>query len=267
MNRTPEPSDTPVQQALPELLARYLQHRVEAYASGLGYADTADVVPHEAVPVQPVDPRLAWDEALTVLHHFQPKLDTRCLKAPTDWPAMVAGHEPVAALPFCVGNFPQLVRHLQPLLHAPDLTAIHKPAAPAPSVPLLLDWAEQMLHTQRHSQTLLVAGVLRLARQYDRAAELLQRDRKKVPAEWIGAWANEEAALAWHRGKADEAAALWAKQTTSTPVLFNRGVAALFLGKADDARKCLRQAAEQLPEENAWHHLGRVYLALAEMRG
>jgi hypothetical protein len=51
------------------------------------------------------------------------------------------------------------------------------------------------------------------------------------------------------------------------PVLFNRGMAALFLGDAAEARTCLNQAVQQLPEESAWHHLGRLYLALAESRG
>jgi hypothetical protein len=51
------------------------------------------------------------------------------------------------------------------------------------------------------------------------------------------------------------------------PVWFNRGLAALFLNEANTARALLRQAAEKLPETGAWHHLARLYLALAEMRG
>ena len=50
------------------------------------------------------------------------------------------------------------------------------------------------------------------------------------------------------------------------PVLFNQGIAALFGGKSVEARACLSKAVEQIPEENAWHHLGRLYLALAETR-
>jgi hypothetical protein len=50
-------------------------------------------------------------------------------------------------------------------------------------------------------------------------------------------------------------------------VLFNRGMAALFLGQPAKARNWLARAADQLPETSGWHHLGRLYLALAEMRG
>ena len=49
-------------------------------------------------------------------------------------------------------------------------------------------------------------------------------------------------------------------------VLFNRGMAALFLNRAKEARPLLSQAVEQLSEDDGWHHLGRLYLALAEMR-
>jgi hypothetical protein len=48
--------------------------------------------------------------------------------------------------------------------------------------------------------------------------------------------------------------------------LFNRGMAALFLGDAVAAREALTRATAMLPETGAWHHLGRLYLALAEAR-
>src|SRR5207244_10792645 len=111
---------------------------------------------------------------------------------------------------------------------------------------------------------LRAAGALRRARQFDRAEEVL---RHKPADEWRAAWANEEAALAWHRGRAGDAAALWRDQPDSAPVLFNRGMAALFLGQRGEARGWLRGAADQLPEASAWHHLARLYLTLAEIRG
>ena len=49
-------------------------------------------------------------------------------------------------------------------------------------------------------------------------------------------------------------------------MLFNRGMAALFLGRPAEAREPLRQAVAQLPEKGSWHHLARLYLTLAEMR-
>jgi tetratricopeptide (TPR) repeat protein len=75
--------------------------------------------------------------------------------------------------------------------------------------------------------------------------------------------ANEEAALLWQRGEHAEAARRWGQMPDSVPVLFNRGMAALFLGRPADARAALRQAVERLPEASGWHHLGRLYLALA----
>jgi hypothetical protein len=50
-------------------------------------------------------------------------------------------------------------------------------------------------------------------------------------------------------------------------VLFNRGTAALFLDRPTEARKPLTDAVALIPESSPWHHLGRLYLALAELRG
>ena len=72
------------------------------------------------------------------------------------------------------------------------------------------------------------------------------------------------AALAWHEGKSKQAMALWEKQEPSTPVIFNRGMAALFTGNAKAAQEALTAAVGAIPETSPWHHLGRLYLALAE---
>jgi tetratricopeptide (TPR) repeat protein len=261
MARTDD-SDTPLQ----ELLGRYLERQAAAHAAGFGLPDAGDeVVPYDAVPAQPIDARLAWDEAAAALRCFQPGLQTRSWKAPPEWPALVAAHEPETALPFCAGNFPQLVRHLHTLMQAADATS--RPAARPVEVPALAEWARQAAQKEAGPQVLLAAGALRLARQYDEAADLLRQAETKLAPEWRTAWANEEAALLWQRGRLEEALASWQKQAASVPVLFNRGMAALFLGRPAEARTALRQATEQLPESNPWHHLGRLYLALAEMRG
>jgi hypothetical protein len=49
------------------------------------------------------------------------------------------------------------------------------------------------------------------------------------------------------------------------PVRFNLGMADLFLGKTKSARKTLEAVTAELPKTSAWHHLARLYLALAEM--
>ena len=89
----------------------------------------------------------------------------------------------------------------------------------------------------------------------------------KVSAAAQALRANEEAALAWHRGQGEQALALWQTQKDNVPVLFNRGMASLFLGRPPEAQTALRAAVAQLPDTSAWHHLGHLYLALATARG
>jgi len=265
MTRAADQADTPVQPALADLLARYLQRQADAHATGFAAVESAgEVVPFDAAPVQTVDPRLAWDEALAALHFFSPETPTRSWTAPPDWPMLVASQEPATALAFGAGNFPQLVRYVRPLLDGTDLSALRPSAGRPLGVPALIAWAQQQ---KEWPGRLVALGALRLARQFDEADALGAQQRQSVPPSWQAAWANEEAALLWHRGRADEAATLWSKQADSVPVLFNRGMAALFLGRSAEARSWLQQAGDQLPEPGAWHHLAGLYLALAEMRG
>jgi tetratricopeptide (TPR) repeat protein len=242
--------------SLSELFADYLRGQTAAQAEGLGFAEpSGEVEPYEAVPVQPVDPKQAWADALAAADGLAGAKAASA--APPDWPAMVAAQEPAVALAFCLGNYPQMVRNLHPLLVGGDLAALRSGPARAAEAPALIEWARAC---GGYPETLLAAGVLRVARQFDQAEEVL---RRKPPAEWEAVHANEEAALAWHRGRGEEAAALWRKQADSVPVLFNRGMAALFLGDAVTAREELNKATAALPETGAWHHLGRLYLALA----
>src|SRR5207248_3347259 len=158
---------------------------------------------------------------------------------------------------FCLGNFPQLVRSLPPLWQATDLTALRPAGARPVPAPTLADWVAALVRKQAYPQILGAIGVLRLARHFDEATALLQQQRTHVPTEWQPAWSNEEAALAWHRGQAEEAANLWQAQPASVPVLFNRGMAALFLSQPSQARLGLSQATAPLPATSAWHHRGR----------
>lgn len=249
--------------SLAHLFTCYLQRQITAQAEGLALADPdGQASPHEAVPVQPVDPRLAWEDALAVVPYFPKVRDEARWSVPPEWPALVAGQEPALALAFCVGNYPQMVRNLHPLLAGGDLTRLSTPPSrPACAPAALLEWAAQ---THEFPQSLLAAGVLRLMRRFDEAARLL---RTSVPAAWEPVRANEEAALLWHRGRGEEALAHWQKQKAGAPILFNRGMASLFLGRVGDARDALTAAVEQLPETSAWHHLGHLYLALAAARG
>jgi tetratricopeptide (TPR) repeat protein len=248
--------------ATPERLARlfadYLQDQTAAQALGLGFPEPADeVVPHEAVPAQPVDPQLAWAEALAVLTHLAPSGTPRPT-VPPDWPNLVMSQEPAVAVPFCLGNFPQMVRHLQPLLAGRDWKTLRRMPVRPLTLPALSEWAVAQDHAP---QNLLAVAALRLAGHFDQAQQLL--DRMNLPAAWQALQANEAAALTWQRGDAEEAARTWQEQEPSVPVLFNRGLAALFLGQPAAARQSLTEAVESLPETGSWHHLGRLYLTLA----
>jgi tetratricopeptide (TPR) repeat protein len=266
-------SQTP--RSITELFCQYLRRQIAAQAERLGWADPdGQVVPHEAVPMQPVDPQLAWDDALAVLRWSragETPVPSGHWEAPPDWPALVAALEPARAVAFCIGNFPQMVRNLQPLLERAE-SGIARERAGSESDGLLhvaytsgssiLQWANK---AQDYPQLLIAAGVLRLGRRFKEASQLL-RANGETPAAWQALRANEEAALAWHRGNAEEALALWHTQKPSVPVLFNRGMAALFLDRPAEARVALEQAVAQLPDTSAWHHLGHLYLALSAAR-
>lgn len=267
MTHLNQPDQSSLPPSLADLLAGYLRQQAEAHATGVAVAEGGDVVPFEAAPVQTVDPKLAWDEATSILHCLHPKTASGSLTVPPDWPALVTAQEPAAAIAFSLGNFPQVVRNLQPLLE-PGALAKLRPAAgrPVPTA-TLFEWATETVRRQQYPQTLMALGVLRLARHFDQAMDLVRTSRDDVPAAWRTAWANEEAALAWHRGRPEEAASLWQTQPDSIPVSFNRGMAALFLDRPREARIELANAVAGLPEKSGWHHLGCLYLALAEMRG
>jgi len=256
MSRVPQPP-------LSELLGRYLQEQTAAHESGMALPEgLGEVLPHDAAPAQPIDPRTAWTEALTALRFFH---DGPGVAVPPDWPTLVVTHEPETALAFAIGNFPQLVRNLLPLWQTKDLKALcPRSTAPAPAA-ALVDWATETLRKGAFPQGLLAVGALRLCHQFDVADDLVREHAAKVPAAWRVAWANECAALAWHRGRTHEAAESWKQQEESVPVLFNRGMAGLFLGDRAEARTALSSAVSRLSEDSAWHHLGRLYLALAEM--
>jgi tetratricopeptide (TPR) repeat protein len=247
--------------SLSDLFARYVSSQASRIQeSGLTPDLGSEVVLHDAGPVQAVDPRMAWDEAVVALNAgAKPSLPAP--SSVPDWRGLVSAQEPALDLAFCAGNFPQMVRNLSLLLQGGTSAQTN----PFPSASLAI-WAEQASR-KPFPQPLLAIGLLRLAQDFDKANRLLKERAADVPAEWKSAWKNEEAALAWHAGRREEAASVWSKgDAEHVPTLFNRGMAALFLGKPVEAREPLRQAVAKLPESGSWHHLARLYLTLAEMR-
>ncbi|MFO0821577.1 MAG: hypothetical protein U0792_00290 [Gemmataceae bacterium] len=106
------------------------------------------------------------------------------------------------------------------------------------------------------SQPILAAGLARVLGDFDTAEKLLPADA-----------ANERAALLWHRGQCEEALAAWNAMPETPAVLFNRGMALLFLGKTSEAKPLLTQAVAAIPETSGWNALARLYLAVAEIHG
>jgi tetratricopeptide (TPR) repeat protein len=254
MTRTNESSGRPTP-SVTDLFAQYLERQMDAHSRGLGYAEpSGEAVPHDAVPVQPVDPALAWKDAVAAALLLRPAAAASWV-VPPEWPTLVAQQEPAVALAFCLGNYPQLVRNLHPLLTR-EPAALREVGGSAVSLPALDGWLEQ---DHAGPNRLLAAAVARLVRRFDRAEALLA----DAPEGWKNVQANEVAALAWHRGQPEKALMLWQAAPESAVVLFNRGMALLFLGRPAEAIDPLTQATAALPESNPWYHLGHLYLALA----
>lgn len=251
--------DTPVQPKLTDLLASYLAKQAEAQAAGIATYD-GEVTPYEVGPVQPLDPKLAWDESQTAVGAAQRQ------KAPPHWSALVAGHESTVAIAFCAGNFPQMMRNFHTILTETNLAKLRPEAGRPAAAPELAAWIEMVARKPQFPQMLLALGVLRLAKHFAEAEAFIRTHDAAVPAEWRTAWENEKAAVAWHGGRWDEARKVWDTLEATVSVLFNRGMAALFTGDPVAAKQHLTAAVAQLPENSAWHHLGRLYLTMAQLR-
>lgn len=257
--------ETSVQPNLTDLFARYLQKQADAQAVGIAAFD-GEVSPYEVGPVQPLDPKLAWDEALAVVP-FYAATAKPVRHAPPQWAHLVANHESIVAVAFSIGNFPQLMRNFHSILSQPDLAEMRPTAGrPVPATELG-PWVEEVARKKQYPQMLLGLGALRLAKHFDEAEAYIRAHDAEIPAEWRAGWENEKAAVLWHAGRCDEARQLWDKLEPTTPVLFNRGMAALFAGDVVIAKQHLNAAIAKLPATSAWHHLGRLYLILCDLRG
>src|SRR5262249_41770041 len=159
-----------------------------AHGEGLGYPELGDQAePYDSTPVQPADPQLAWTDAQAAVHLLLPgqKLS---FKVPPEWPILVNQQEPAAALSFALGHFRQMERTIHPLLTS-EPVALRQSPNTLLTVPALLSWADER-KAAGNPDRLLAAAVLRLARYYGRAGELLDA----VGAGWETVVQNERAA-------------------------------------------------------------------------
>jgi hypothetical protein len=242
-------SNTFGQPSLEDLMVRFLAARSDAAAAAVEPSES-EVEPHEVAAGFRVDPRAAWTDATSTIATAPVPPSS----LPPDFATLVNQPTAAFAVPMAAGNFPQRVRDLRPFL------TNFKPAelrptggqAPLPGLSGLRGWIEK----NGESQPVLAAGIARLIGDFDRAEELLPSDS-----------ANERAALLWQQGRSAEALAAWLAMPESPAVLFNRGMALLFMGRSKEAATVLATAAAAIPEASGWNALARLYLALAEIHG
>lgn len=236
------------QPSIESLMMRFLATRSDATtAVELG---ESEVEPHEVAAGFRADPRAAWADA----HAALPPGTVGAL--PAEWAALVGQPSAAFALPMAAGHFPQRVKDLQPLLarFSPDDLRPAVNPAPLPGFAGLRAWVAR----SAKANPVLAAGVARVLNDFGTADALL--------ASAPGA-ENEKAALLWQQGRCADALAAWDALDESPAVLFNRGMARLFLGRTAEARGSLQEAIKVLPEASGWNALARLYLAVAEIHG
>jgi len=190
------------------------------------------------------------------------------MAVPGDWGRLIVRQESVAALPFAIGNYPQRVRELGALIQTGDLNSLlTKNVEVEEASKPLVDWCKKQVDAGTMPQAMIAASLYRVSGDLAKAGDALESLAKKAPFEWTTTLENERAALMWESGKFAEARALWNSLPDTNPVIFNRGMASLFMGEPKSAIVQFGKLADQLPETSAWHHLASLYLALAEMRG
>jgi hypothetical protein len=256
MTRT---NPTAAQPSLADLMASFLACRSDAAAAAVEPTGS-EVEPHEVAAGFRVEPRTAWADAT---------LATAPAATPTEWATLVGLPVAVYAVPMAAGNFPQRVKDVSPLLARFDPATLRPSAGsfPAPGLSGLRTWVVREAKKRTAASALLAAGVARAAGELDWAAELLADAEALCTGDDRGRWENERAALAWHRGDAADALALWEAMADAPAVRFNRGMALLFLGRYSEACTALTAAIESLPEGNGWRDLAELYRTLAEIHG
>ena len=253
------------QPRLDELFVSYLQQRSTAALAEPAVRES-EVELHHAASLAIVDARQAFNDAIAVVGWLcDDRSAVAHVQSPPGWGAFVHEQDTVVPIPFCVGHYPQMLRDVAPLLSAEPPSSLLAETADPQEMNDVAAWGTNMLRGRRWAEATLAAAVLRMTRQEDKACNLLGEVKRAAPAGWQPLLGNEEAALAWAAGDRRRAADLWTAHPLPArpPILFNRGLAALFADRTEEAGKLLHEAVQQLPESSPWHHLGQLYLALA----
>jgi hypothetical protein len=255
----PTASNPFAQPTIDDLMVRFLANRSDAAGSAVESGES-EVEPHEVAAGFRVDPRAAWLDATAPITSQSggtlPPPAVQPPPMPTEWAALVAQPAAAFAVPMAAGHFPQRVKDLQPLLAKFDPNDL-RPSGTQPATP---GFAGLRLWLTKNGKNtpLVAAGIARTLGDFDTADALLAN----VPGP-----ENDRAAVLWSRGRCAEALAAWDALPGTPAVLFNRGMARLFLGQLADARPALQRAVEVIPETSGWNALARLYLAVAEIHG
>lgn len=247
---TPTPFGQPT---LEDLMVRFLAARSDAACAAVESSE-GEVEPHEVAAGFRVDPRAAWTDARQAFTPGAQAPGSPATPLPADWASLVNQPASTFAVPMAAGHFPQRVRDLQPLLTRFNPAEL-RPDGSQPALPGL-SGLRTWIRKNGATEPVLAGGLARLIGDFDAAAELLPAGD-----------ANEQAALLWQRGRAEEALAAWNAADDSPAVLFNRGMALLFLGRFAQAKNALPAAVAVLPDASGWNALARLYLAVAEING
>lgn len=247
----PNPSAQPTIEAL---MVRFLASRSDAAAAAVEFGES-EVEPHEVAAGFRVDPRAAWLDAtatITTGGNAPPP----SIQPPNEWASLVSQPAAAFALPMAPGHFPQRVKDLHPLLAKFNPTELRPGGNQHPTTGFagLRNW----LSKSGPNAPRIAAGIARTLGDFDTAATLLASESDCE---------NDRAALQWMRGECEAALAAWDTQPESPAVLFNRGMARLFLNQLPEARATLQKAVEAIPETSGWNALARLYLAVAEIHG
>ena len=245
-------NNTPSQPTLEDLMVRFFATRSDAASAAVELGES-EVEPYEVAAGFRVDSRAAWLDA-TATHTTGGNAPPPAVP-PTEWAALVAQPAAAFAVPMAAGHFPQRVKDLQPLLAKFNPAELRPSGSqtPTPGLVGLRTWIAK----NGSAHPTVAAGIARTLGDFDTAEKLLAGTNTD----------NERAALLWQRGRCDEALAHWDAATESPAVLFNRGMARLFLGRAVEARASLQKAVDVIPDAIGWHALARLYLAVAEIHG
>jgi hypothetical protein len=252
----PNASNPSAQPTIESLMVRFLANRSDA-ASAVETGES-EVEPYEVAAGFRVDPRAAWLDATAHIASdtgggTQPP---PVVQPPSEWAALVAQPAAAFALPMAAGHFPQRVKDLQPLLAKFDPKELRPSGTQAatPGFAGLRNWITK----NGTNNSLVAAGIARTLGDFDTADKLLAG---------AGGASNDRAATLWAKGQCVEALAEWDAMTETPAVLFNRGMARLFLGQLADAKTALQKATDTIPETSGWNALARLYLAVAEIHG